>query len=819
MVISLVLTVGWVLSRRPSDARLEPRVLLSATPPPVPLEQERTYIFLEGDEAGDDIQVAAEPEGSWESVISADGRWVAFSSSVKNLVPGDKNGMVDIFVFDLERETIERVNISNSGMEANRNSYQPAISADGRFVVYTSAATNLDPRDHQLCGEGVAFYNCFDIFLRDRRTNETRMISVTSDGEPVNNISVGPAISADGRWVAYWSMADNLVSNDAEVCGEGEQVYNCADIFLHDLSVGTTERIGIGRTVGETEVPFTPLQFSADGGTLLTTVRSSDLIAPSLGMENNQDIYLFDREAGSWAQVNVSSDEEVGNAPSQAASISGDGRYVAFASAATNLIPSDERGHIDVFLRNLENRYTERISEVRTGEETDGDSGALEVGVHQDWYFEALEISQDARWLLFVSKASNLSRDVVFDCSGNPSLPGESYLFCYHLYLHDRLTRVTRHIYGPFFNYPPYASISADGSRVIFLAETNDCHSRGLCTDIFIYDRLDRSLRALSVATADASPFIPSTAENPQWAFVNIFRGHRGWINDLRFTHDGSQLVSAALDNSVRMWTVPRGESALVLRNLENSIFVATSSLDGNSLVTGAMDGDVLIWQLPGGRLKGVIEGRAGAVAAVEYSPDGKNLAIGTPRGVTLYNTDTVDKVEELKYPRGTVTSVAFSTDGRFLAVGNSDHSVWVHRVEDGEVVLRLGSHTRDVTSVAFSPDGKYLASGSADRTVNVWALSGENGGSLSAALYKTFSHFDWVSAVVFSPDGKTLISGSYDGAVRIWTLLEGAVGNELLFRRPQDQIRSLSITWDGAYLAAGTSRGEIYLWRALAEE
>ncbi len=151
--------------------------------------------------------------------------------------------------------------------------------------------------------------------------------------------------------------------------------------------------------------------------------------------------------------------------------------------------------------------------------------------------------------------------------------------------------------------------------------------------------------------------------------------------------------------------------------------------------------------------------------------------------------------------------------------MGNSDHSVWVHRVEDGEVVLRLGSHTREVTSVAFSPDGKYLASGSADRTVNVWHLTTGDGGIISAVLYKTFSHFDWVSAVAFSPDGNTLISGSYDGAVRIWTLLEGEVGNELLFRRPQDQIRSLSISTDGKYLAAGTNRGEIYIWQVVPDE
>ncbi len=544
MVISLVLMVGWVFSRRPPEARLEPRLLSSATPLPSPLMVERNFLFLEEDQAGNGSQSVVEPEGSWEPVVSADGRWVVFSSSVSNLVEGDQNAKVDIFIYDRENKKIDRVSVASDGQEADRNSFQPGVSGDGRYVVFTSTATNLDPRDNQICGEINTDYNCFDVFLRDRGTGETRMISVTSAGEPADNLSVGPAISADGEWVAYWSMADNLVPGDSEICGTGEFPYNCVDIFLHSLRHGTTERIRVGRALGEGETPFPPLQLSADGGRLLTMLRRTDQISPTINLENEEDIFVFDRETDSWTSANLGQDQQSGNAPARTASLSGDGRYVAFASAATNLVPSDVNSHVDVFLRNLENGYTERISEVRSGGESDGDSGAIEAGLQQDWIIESLQISQDARWLLFISKASNLSRDVIFDCSSNPSLPGESYLFCYHLFLHDRLTRITRHIYGPLYHFTPYASLSGDGRWVTFLADTTECYSRGFCTDIFLYDRLDQSLQALRVASADEVPFIPSLSDFPRWSFVNVFQGHQGWVTGLAFTPDNTRLAS-----------------------------------------------------------------------------------------------------------------------------------------------------------------------------------------------------------------------------------------------------------------------------------
>src|SRR5207253_2699258 len=131
--------------------------------------------------------------------LSADGRFVAFGSDATNLVPGDTNGVSDAFVHDRMTGTTERVSVSSARAEANGTSYAPAISADGRFVAFSSDATNLVGRDTN----GAA-----DVFIHDRMTGTTKRVSVSSTGAQANDDSVSgfaPTISADGRFVAFSS--------------------------------------------------------------------------------------------------------------------------------------------------------------------------------------------------------------------------------------------------------------------------------------------------------------------------------------------------------------------------------------------------------------------------------------------------------------------------------------------------------------------------------------------------------------------------------------------------------------------------------------
>lgn len=169
----------------------------------------RVSVGIHGTEANDT---------SFQPAFSADGRFVAFTSAASNLIPNDTNNSNDVFVYDQTTRKLERVSIASGGGQGNGMSWQPAISADGRRVAFTSSASNLVPNDTN--GNS-------DIFIFDRQTHQTRLVSVGKNGGAARGTSDRPAISADGRAVAFESLAKNLVAGDTN---------RWPDVFLRPLS-------------------------------------------------------------------------------------------------------------------------------------------------------------------------------------------------------------------------------------------------------------------------------------------------------------------------------------------------------------------------------------------------------------------------------------------------------------------------------------------------------------------------------------------------------------------------------------------------------
>jgi Tol biopolymer transport system component len=159
--------------------------------------------------------------------ISADGRFVVFASSATNLVSADKNQSVDVFLRDRAAGTTERVSVAGRKTEANGESWRPAISPNGRFVGFASYADNLVAGDTSVAS---------DVFLRDRQAASTERVSVSSSEQQADNNSEAPAVSADGRFVAFTSSATNLVDGDTD---------GATDVFLRDRQTGTTEGVSI----------------------------------------------------------------------------------------------------------------------------------------------------------------------------------------------------------------------------------------------------------------------------------------------------------------------------------------------------------------------------------------------------------------------------------------------------------------------------------------------------------------------------------------------------------------------------------------------
>ncbi|MFN0007472.1 MAG: TolB family protein [Planctomycetota bacterium] len=316
---------------------------------------------------------------SW--LNSADGSLTIMDSVATNLVPGDTNGVGDIFVYDSVNETMERVSVGTGGTEANAASVNNAISPGGRYAVFASAATNL------VAGDTNGFQ---DIFVRDRLGDTTERVSVDSGGAQGDAASgvVGSgnplSISAAGRYVGFDSLATNLVAGDTN---------SVNDVFVRDLQLGTTERVSVATGGAQGNGTSSNASLSADGRYVVFLSQASNLVA---GDTNGiQDVFVRDRVGMTTERVSVDSAETQGNGVSSVPSISNDGRYVIFDSTSTNLVAGDTNGVLDIFVRDLASGTTVRVSVDSGGGQSDGISTQP-------------SISADGRFVTFRSEGTNL---------------------------------------------------------------------------------------------------------------------------------------------------------------------------------------------------------------------------------------------------------------------------------------------------------------------------------------------------------------------------------------------------------------------------
>jgi Tol biopolymer transport system component len=319
---------------------------------------------------------------SWAAGISSDGRYVAFTSRADNLAPGDTNGKTDAFVRDLQSGVTERVSVSGSGTQGNFDSAASSISADGRYVVFDSNAFNLvtgDLNDRR------------DVFLRDRQTGRTSIVSVSSRRRQGNADSSSGMISANGRYVAFVSSASNLVPRDTN---------HGADVFVRDLKTSNTFRVDVGplnRQSNRGSDSGLPA-ISATGRFVAFVSNARNLVAHDTN--GIPDVFVRDLRKARTTRVSVSSAgrqarDRTRNG-STFPSISADGRYVAFGSAAANLVPRDTNRQADVFLRDRKTGKTYRVSVSSAGVQANGES-------------RDARISADGRYVALTSFASDLA--------------------------------------------------------------------------------------------------------------------------------------------------------------------------------------------------------------------------------------------------------------------------------------------------------------------------------------------------------------------------------------------------------------------------
>jgi Tol biopolymer transport system component len=373
--------------------------------------------------------------------VNADGRFVTFDSQANNLVANDTNGKtVDVFVRDRRTKKTELVSVNSRERQGTSSSSAPVISADGRYIAFSSNAVLVADDTNQVA----------DVYLRDRQAGTTVRVSVAADGTQGDASSFGPAMSADGRYVAFVSDATNLVP--------GKTMFP-RDVYVKDVQTGAIEVASLADDESEGNSSAAPPDISADGRFVAFGSFASNMV-PNDG-NDAFDVFVRDLQLDTTERVSVSSAEVEGDAASFKPAINADGRYVAYSSEADNLVPMDLNQTRDIFLRDRQAGTTERISV--SSSEAEGNKQSDGPGIRGGTSFGP-DIDAAGRLVVFDSIATNL-------------VPGDT------------------NTCEPFYQDPP-----------------------GVCPDVFVRDRVAGTTTRLSVATdgtqgnrASTDPAINST--------------------------------------------------------------------------------------------------------------------------------------------------------------------------------------------------------------------------------------------------------------------------------------------------------------------
>lgn len=483
--------------------------------------------------------------------ISADGKFAVYRSYASTLVTGDTNAQVDLFVTELATGTTKRVNVSTAGAQATGLLLGYSISGDGRYVAFSTLASTL------VTGDTNGFY---DIFLRDTVSNTTTRISTGTGGAQSNGSSIYPSISSNGRYIAYESLATNLVAGDTNAV---------RDVFVYDTTTATTTRLSVDSAGTQGNALSFGAVISGDGSAVAFYSEATNLVAGDTNAAG--DVFVRNLTASTTTRVSVSTGGAQGDdfSGTEAIAISSDGKVIAFDSFATNLVAGDTNDFLDVFVRDITvpaSPTTTRVSVSSAGVEGDGNS-----------FLDT--ITPNGKVVLFDSDATNLvSGDTndVFD-----------------IFLRDRTagttTRVSLGAGGVEGNdESSFGDLSSDGNVVVFASFATNLvagDTNGF-VDIFARSPL---LQTASVTGTLTLQGISPTAPNQTFTFT--------------FRNGGTDIVKTASVGPSGAFTItglPRASYTLLIKGgsyLASKITVDASAGNvtlANSVLmrTGDVNGD-----------------------------------------------------------------------------------------------------------------------------------------------------------------------------------------------------------------------------------
>ena len=687
--------------------------------------------------------------------VTADGRFVVFVSAADNLVTNDNNGAFDLFVRDRQLGRTILVSVNSAGTRSgNGASHSPTISANGQFVVFESAASNLVTNDNN---------NAADVFVRDLVAGTTTLVSVNIGGTaPGNSESTAPTLTPDGRYVLFTSRASTLANGDSN---------NALDLFVRDLVLGTTKLVtrnyqNTASFAGTYVIWDGNRQISDDGRWVAFHSAAANLVPSDTNAKSDvfaRDLQVSTNHAASLNPAGTT----LGNGNSQTASMDATGRFVVFQSVASNLSPLDTNANSDVFRRNLISRTT-RLASVNTN---------------------GVSSSSGSSFSPVLSKQGNVA---VFLSTANDLVAGDTNSAGADLFRRDFDADSTMLVDwkvapGTDTSVP---ALSADGRFVLYLDAAKN---------LVLFDALASTRTMIATNTPGADGVM--TDDGHFIAFVGSpeITGVRNIYFYDRLT-GSNELVSvreptlAITTGSSASRVIPDGVSS-------NGQFVVFESFaadlnpgntnsarnvwicDLNAGSNGAVRVNTILDGFSRGPSRRPVISGGGHWVAFEAIPDSTPLA-GLSTRFSLYVFDRVAQTNLLVGGVGSVIAPslpAFSQQGNFMAFQSSQTGVGGYATTVGQVYFRdLTQESNRLVSLdylgvspgsarssdpAISPDGRYVAylSSAANLVtnstagINAFLWDSATGANILVSKAGSGSGLNQISQVTFQAGGSLL--------------------------------------------------------------
>ncbi len=735
----------------------------------------------------EDIQTSA-PQYILPS-FSNDVNWAVFtelrySQNMSDLLPVVK-------LYSREKNTIQV--ISESTSQPNRLwlfwELAPSISADGQVMVYVSAANNVNARGDPCRTQDQ--HACLDIYLYDRVSGSTRIISRAVDGGAADGDSLAPSISADGQWIAFWSAADNLVEGNEETCQTSLTDVICLYIYLYNIENQKIERLPV--RVGPDGVDR--ISLSADGRFVGFTASSSYQArtffsegAPSLGLQGTitpttnsaklpvivhaSEAIVYDQLTDQYELQNQAQDGTPGNGDSASPVLSADGRYVAFASSSWNLVKQDTNEHVDVFVRDRNDGKVVLVSSTPDGWPGNNDSGS------GNWGDNMIDISADGRYVIFESYATDLSQELISgDCV-------HDLMGCNLLYVHNMQTGQTERISalanGEFSNFPQIS----DDERWVSFTQTYSCHQAKVtwdvlpCSNMMLYDRQWDWRYNLTQYGEEA--------QSLSWTNISkLTLPWQGWEGQaLPFSMSDKLVAIADQDGAIRLWDLSnkiqsfsQEQPELMIEVPGNNRFTTLAiSNDNTWLAAGTDKGIVYVWDLSSGKTLFELKDQVDPIAKIVFTQDDTHLLIATLKQQWIWSIGNRQLILEAQISAGPIAVYALDirSKGDLLATSRGDETIWLQSLPSGKAIGRWGGQGSTVVNMAFSPDGSLLATCSLNGGIELWEIREKVPSEPRLNLLNRIPTGGACGELAFSPNNGYLASAGRMGEIIIWRVPDG---------------------------------------------